>query len=48
MAKKDSVRRDAEGALTEQLRALFDTIAEQPVPGRIMARRRSEAASDDL
>jgi hypothetical protein len=36
MAKNESVHRDAEAALTEQLRAMFDSIAEQPVPGKLM------------
>ena len=56
MAKKESVHRDAEAALTEQLRAMFDTIAEQPVPGKIMdlvealeeKRRFGEESADEL
>lgn len=56
MAKKQSVHRDAEAALTEQLRTMFDTIAEQPVPGRLMElvealeekRRHREETGDDV
>lgn len=36
MAKNESGRTDAEAALTDQLRAMFDSIAEQPVPGKLM------------
>jgi len=36
MAKKDTVHRDAEAALTEQLRNMFESIAEQPVPGKLL------------
>lgn len=56
MAKNESVHRDAEAALKEQLRAMFDQIAEQPVPGRIVdlvealeeKRRYHEDSADDL
>jgi hypothetical protein len=56
MAKNESVHRDAEAALTEQLRAMFDSITEQPVSGKIMdlvealeeKRRSSDEAADEL
>lgn len=56
MAKKESVHTEAEAVLTEQLRAMFDSIAEQPVPGRMMdlvealeeKRRYREESGDDL
>jgi hypothetical protein len=56
MAKNESVHGDAEAALTEQLRAMFDTIAEQPVPDKLMdlvealeeKRRSSDESADEL
>jgi hypothetical protein len=56
MAKKESVRRDAEAALTEQLRAMFDAIVEQPTPRKILdlvealeeKRRDRDGSADDL
>ena len=56
MAKMQSVHRDAEAALTDQLRTMFDAIAEQPVPGNLMElvevledkRRHREDTGDDF
>lgn len=56
MANKESVHRDAEAALTEQLRVMFDTIADQPVPAKLMdlvealeeKRRYREESGDDF
>ena len=56
MAKMESVRRDVEAALTEQLRAMFDSIAEQPAPGKLIdlvdaleeKRRYREEPGDEL
>ncbi len=36
MAKMESVPKDAEAALTQQLRNMFESVAEQPVPGKLM------------
>jgi hypothetical protein len=56
MAKMESVRRDVEATLTEQLRAMFDLIAEQPAPSRLIdlvealeeKRRHREESGDEL
>jgi hypothetical protein len=56
MAKNKPVHGNAETALIEQLRAMYDAIAEQPVPGKIMdlvealeeKRRYSDDPADDF